>query len=45
MSNFDKVYQATMSHEGLYSNHPNDRGGETYMGLVGDFTLIGKVGL
>jgi len=33
MSNFEKVYQVTMAHEGLYSNNPVDTGGETYMGI------------
>lgn len=30
---FIEAYHKTMKHEGGYSNHPNDRGGETYKGI------------
>jgi lysozyme family protein len=31
---FKTAYAITMKHEGGYSNHPNDRGGETFMGIA-----------
>lgn len=34
MANFDLAYLTTMSHEGLYSNDPRDRGGETWKGIA-----------
>jgi lysozyme family protein len=34
MADFEKAYKITMKHEGKYSNHPNDTGGETYMGIA-----------
>jgi len=30
---FNKAYKITISHEGGYSNHPSDRGGETFNGI------------
>ena len=30
---FNKAYVTTMKHEGLYSNDPDDPGGETYRGI------------
>ena len=33
-SNFIAAYTATMSHEGQYSNNPNDKGGETWKGIA-----------
>ncbi len=33
MGNFDKAYDKLLAHEGGYSNHANDRGGETYAGI------------
>lgn len=37
MSNFEAAFNYTNKHEGLYSNHPNDRGGETYRGISREF--------
>jgi lysozyme family protein len=34
MTAFKTAYQLTMGHEGLYDNHPSDRGGETYCGIA-----------
>lgn len=34
MANFDLAYLVTMGHEGLYSNDPRDRGGETWKGIA-----------
>lgn len=34
MADFNLAYQNTMISEGGYSNHANDRGGETYMGIA-----------
>jgi lysozyme family protein len=34
---FETAFKETMSHEGLYSNHPSDRGGETYQGIARKF--------
>lgn len=33
MAQFDGAYAKTMGNEGGYSNHPSDRGGETYRGI------------
>lgn len=33
MANFQIAYDATMGHEGRYSNDPDDVGGETYRGI------------
>ncbi len=37
MSNFRKAYDTVMGHEGGYSNHPDDMGGETYKGIARKF--------
>ena len=37
MAKFSIAYSKTMAHEGLYSNDPSDRGGETYMGIARKF--------
>ena len=34
---FQKAYKYVVSHEGNYSNHPNDLGGETYRGIARKF--------
>jgi lysozyme family protein len=34
---FIKAYAITLSHEGLYANHPNDKGGETFKGIARKF--------
>lgn len=34
MAEFSKAYAKTSAFEGGYSNHPNDRGGETYKGIA-----------
>lgn len=34
MANFNTAFEKTMGHEGGYSNHPNDTGGETYKGVA-----------
>ena len=33
MADFDKAFEKLAKKEGGYSNHPNDKGGETYMGI------------
>ena len=33
MADFQIAYAITLGHEGLYSNDPNDSGGETYKGI------------
>lgn len=33
MANFKIAFDRTMKHEGGYANDPNDKGGETYMGI------------
>lgn len=33
MANFKIAFDRTMKHEGGYANDPDDRGGETYMGI------------
>ena len=33
MANFDIAFRRTISAEGGYVNDPNDKGGETYMGI------------
>lgn len=33
MAEFLNAYKRTSKHEGGYADHPNDRGGETYMGI------------
>jgi lysozyme family protein len=33
LAEFYKAYQLTIAHEGGYSNHPSDKGGETFMGI------------
>lgn len=33
MDNFTIVYRKVMPHEGIYSNHEHDRGGETFKGI------------
>lgn len=37
MADFKKAYNITMSHEGGYSNNPNDNGGETWKGIARKF--------
>ena len=34
MANFDKAFEKTVAAEGGYVNNPNDKGGETYMGVT-----------
>jgi len=34
MANFDEAFNITMGNEGIYSNDPNDAGGETYRGIA-----------
>lgn len=34
MANFKIAFDRTMKHEGGYANDPNDKGGETYMGVA-----------
>lgn len=34
MSSFDKAFTLLLGHEGSYSNHPNDPGGETMWGVT-----------
>lgn len=34
MDNFEQAFKETIGHEGGYSNHPNDRGGETMFGIT-----------
>lgn len=34
MSNFDAAFTALLGHEGGYSNHPDDPGGETMWGIT-----------
>lgn len=36
-NNFLKAYQETNGHEGFWSNHKNDRGGETWKGIARNF--------
>lgn len=33
MSNFDQAINATLAYEGIYSNRPSDKGGETLLGI------------
>lgn len=33
MTAFDRAFEATVAHEGGYSNHPGDPGGETWRGI------------
>lgn len=33
MTSFETAFQETLKNEGGYSNHPNDKGGETYAGI------------
>lgn len=33
MESFESAYKRLIHHEGGYSNHPHDRGGETYKGI------------
>lgn len=33
MANFDKAYKRLLKYEGVYSNHPKDKGGETFKGI------------
>lgn len=33
MANFEIAFKRTVNSEGGYGNHPNDKGGETYMGI------------
>lgn len=35
--NFTKSYEKIMLNEGLYSNHPDDKGGETWKGIARKF--------
>ncbi|WP_297096385.1 glycosyl hydrolase 108 family protein [uncultured Draconibacterium sp.] len=37
MASFHISYGKTMAHEGVYSNDPSDRGGETYKGIARKF--------
>ena len=37
MANFESAYKITMDFEGVYSNHPSDRGGETWKGIARNF--------
>ena len=34
MKNFDRAFAALLGHEGGYSNHPDDPGGETNWGVT-----------
>lgn len=34
MANFDKAFTKTIKAEGGYVNNPNDKGGETYLGIT-----------
>lgn len=34
MANFDLYFEILIVHEGGYSNHPNDKGGETNLGIT-----------
>lgn len=34
MADFNIAFQITSAHEGAYSNHPKDTGGETYRGIA-----------
>jgi lysozyme family protein len=47
---FDLIFEKIMKHEGFYSNHANDRGGQTYRGIARKFhpdwegwTIIDKI--
>lgn len=33
MSNFEKVFESTMEDEGEFSNHPDDKGDQTFFGI------------
>jgi len=35
----DDILEFTLKNEGAYSNHPNDRGGETYWGVTREYAL------
>lgn len=37
MANFRESFEKTMGNEGYYSDHENDSGGETYMGIARNF--------
>ncbi len=37
MSHFEEAYKITLKHEGGYSNHEKDKGGETYKGIARNF--------
>ncbi|MBS2100714.1 glycoside hydrolase family 108 protein [Carboxylicivirga linearis] len=37
MARFEKAFEKTLKHEGGYSNHPKDKGGETYKGIARNF--------
>ena len=39
---FKQAYIKTMGHEGGYSNHPSDRGGETWKGIARNFHPLWK---
>ena len=34
MASFTKAFAKTVAAEGGYVNNPNDKGGETYMGMI-----------
>ena len=34
ITHFPKIYKKIREHEGYYSNHPSDKGGETYAGIT-----------
>ena len=45
MSHFDRAFDELLGHEGSYSNHPSDPGGETMWGVTADVALdAGYVG-
>lgn len=37
MANFNTAYELTLKNEGGYSNHPRDKGGETYAGIARNY--------
>lgn len=43
MANFEKAYNKVIKTEGFYANDPDDRGGETYMGVARKFHPNSKI--
>lgn len=43
MANFDKAYNKVIKSEGYYANDPDDKGGETYMGIARKFHPNSKI--